>query len=245
MTSYHGGKQHCGPEIASIILQILNIFNIEISGYCEPFCGMLGVYKHIIPSLPSNIKFLAGDQNKSLILMWKSIQSGWKPSKNISLSKYLSLKYNNKSSPTKGFVGHHYSFGGKYFQGYVYKNPDKVIKKLSSFTDIKNFNKIKFKNSYYTSFSHLKNFLIYCDPPYSIYSKYYNDNNSQLKFNSDEFWDWVRYMSKHNIVLVSEYSAPKDFFRIKICKKIISYGNSSPKFNTEYLFIYKPLLENL
>ena len=73
MTSYHGGKQRIGKQIADIIvnesLDIADDENITIKGYCEPFCGMLGVYQHII--YDEYIKKLAGDTNKSVIMMWK------------------------------------------------------------------------------------------------------------------------------------------------------------------------------
>ena len=51
MTAYHGGKQRIGLEIAENIHLLSTILedhsNFKIKGYCEPFCGMLGVYKHI------------------------------------------------------------------------------------------------------------------------------------------------------------------------------------------------------
>ena len=51
MTSYHGGKQKIGKKIANIIYEesilIEEETGFKIKGYCEPFCGMLGVYQHI------------------------------------------------------------------------------------------------------------------------------------------------------------------------------------------------------
>ena len=51
MCSYHGGKQRIGKRLSSIIadqsLDIEDEYDFKIKGYCEPFCGMLGVYKHI------------------------------------------------------------------------------------------------------------------------------------------------------------------------------------------------------
>ncbi len=51
MTVYHGGKQRIGKQLAKVIVQeSLDIADDEgwsIKGYCEPFCGMLGVYQHI------------------------------------------------------------------------------------------------------------------------------------------------------------------------------------------------------
>lgn len=48
--------------------------------------------------------------------------------------------------------------------------------------------------------------LFYCDPPYSM-GKGYSE-----KFDTGSFWDWARERSAEgHIVLVSEYTAPKDF----------------------------------
>ena len=49
--------------------------------------------------------------------------------------------------------------------------------------------------------------LIYCDPPYKDTKQY----GTSKGFNHDEFWQWVRDMSKNNIVVVSEQQAPEDF----------------------------------
>ena len=47
MTSYHGGKQQIGAEIAQIIKKVANRVEEQTGkkfrGYLEPFCGMLGV----------------------------------------------------------------------------------------------------------------------------------------------------------------------------------------------------------
>ena len=47
MTLYAGGKKRIGEEIANVIYDISNESNFKIKGYCEPFCGMMGVYQHI------------------------------------------------------------------------------------------------------------------------------------------------------------------------------------------------------
>jgi hypothetical protein len=110
MTAYHGGKQRLGKTLAEIIvdtsLEIAEDNRFELKGYCEPFCGMLGVYQHI-PELfepegceplrsgcepegcepegceeegiGNRIKYLAGDGNGSVIMMWQAAQKGWKP----------------------------------------------------------------------------------------------------------------------------------------------------------------------
>jgi hypothetical protein len=51
MTSYHGGKQRIGQKLAQVIydesMDISEEEGFQIKGYCEPFSGMLGVYKYI------------------------------------------------------------------------------------------------------------------------------------------------------------------------------------------------------
>lgn len=63
MTAYHGGKQRIGKEIASIITTIShNIksqYSFQITGYCEPFCGMLGVFSHML--IDKHYNYKAGD----------------------------------------------------------------------------------------------------------------------------------------------------------------------------------------
>jgi len=226
MTSYHGGKQRIGKKLAEIIVNksiaISEDTGFEIKGYCEPFCGMLGVYQHI-PELfedegYNKLKYKAGDQNKSLIMMWKAAQNDELPN-NISVSKtsYNKLRHNGESSPTKGFIGHTISFRGIYFSQYDWRVPAKVIKNnlMKIKTIAYNLSDVKFTQGSYLKFSNLKNYIIYCDPPYEkTEQRYYDEEGNQLKFDSEIFWNWCRKMSKNNIVFVSSYTAPRGFKKI-------------------------------
>ena len=66
---------------------------------------------------------------------------------------------------------------------------------------------IEITHGSYEKYTDVKGALIYCDPPYANTKSY----NQKVKFDHDKFWQWVRDMSEHNIVLVSEESAPSDF----------------------------------
>ena len=224
MTSYHGGKQRIGKKLAQIIVEeSIDISQDEgwkIKGYCEPFAGMLGVYQHIPELYEENnlkLKYQAGDINKSVIMMWKESQKGWKPPTKCTKTQFMSLKNNGMSSPEKGFIGHICAFRSVYFQVYANHITESRLSNTSNKvsqigTDLK---KVTFKDGNYMQFSSLKNHVIYCDPPYEdTRQEYYNDNNKKHIFNSSEFWEWCRRMSKHNIVFVSSYSAPKDFEQI-------------------------------
>lgn len=77
--------------------------------------------------------------------------------------------------------------------------------------------------------------VIYCDPPYNAPTKY-----STGKFDHDEFWEWVRGVSKDNYVFVSEYNAPIDFeciWQTEI-NTPLTRGDRQEK-KTEKLFVYK------
>ena len=51
-----------------------------------------------------------------------------------------------------------------------------------------------------------KGAIVYADPPYA------NTTNYSLgKFDSEEFWEYMRKLSKEHIVLISEQNAPDDF----------------------------------
>ena len=237
MTSYHGGKQKLGVKIVKEIYEISKENN-KIVGYCEPFCGMLGVYQHIPDFFNKKMIYLAGDTNDSVIRMWKRAQKNWKPPTTCTKAEYERLKMSSNSA-LKGYIGHQYSFGGQYFMGYAPSYGKKVDSTKASEKVVsisKKLSNTKFSTGDYKQYSNLSNFIIYCDPPYQNTSQRYKFMNN---FDSDEFWDWCRFMSKKNIIFVSCYNAPKDFTRIasfnhKLTGIIHSNGNRK---RTEKLYI--------
>jgi len=227
MTSYHGGKQKIGKKLANIIYDFSvnkdeTDFNIE--GYCEPFCGMLGVYQHI-PELFKDYKltYQAGDINESVIKMWKSVYKGWIPPKSCSRETFNLIKYDGKTSNIKGFIGHQCTYRGVFLDSYFNK-PNSAIKKASeNISNISNkLNNISFSSKNYTQYSNLENYIIYCDPPYAnTEQRYYKGDGyvNKLSFDNTEFLIWCRKMSKNNIIFMSEYNAPSDFKKIYTNKK--------------------------
>lgn len=222
MTAYHGGKQRQGRGIAKTIVEtsweICDDENWEIRGYCEPFCGMLGVYRHIPELLDLDVPHKAGDSNVSLIKMWKAFQKGWKPTKRLtSERRFKQLKRDGKSSANKGFVGHFYGYMGKYFQPFDGRNTvTKLVRVSDRMSGIaQKLSNVRFSPGSYKQFSRLRGYIIYCDPPYQSHSNYYDERGAMKQFDHEEFWDWCRKMSRYNIVFVSEYEAPKDFTRIR------------------------------
>lgn len=238
MTAYHGGKQRIGKKIAKRIHEVCtdieDEYNFTIKGYCEPFAGMLGVYRHI-PILFDNhkphLKYKTGEINKSIVKMWNASKHGWKPPTNITREKFATLKTNGKTSKLKGFVGHAYTFRGIFFNSYFNHTQSRIEKNSKNVQDIGKILKetnTTIVDDNYKQFSNLKGYVIYCDPPYANFSqKYYTGitYSNKLTFDHKKFWKWCKKMSKDNIVIVSEYSAPKDVDYIWSKPIKLGFGN--------------------
>jgi site-specific DNA-adenine methylase len=209
MTSYHGGKQKIGEDIAVIIKQISDRVEehtgVRFKGYVEPFCGMLGVYQHV-PELiedHKSYKYRAGDINESVIKMWKALQKGWKPPTKCSEKRFYELKGNGQSSAEKGFVGHACAFRGIYFA--TYKTGVNLKRSSDKLMEMSNRLKyVFFSNEKYTQFSKLKGYVVYCDPPYFSNSNYPDEFNIYRKFDYEAFYKWAEKMATHNLVFISE-----------------------------------------
>jgi DNA adenine methylase len=248
MTSYHGGKQRIGKKLAQIIWLVSSLVeiqeNITFHGYCEPFCGMLGVYQHI-PELFSGtsiLEYKAGDINESVTKMWKKAQKGWVPPSECLEEKYEKLKRTKASSAEKGFIGHQYSFGGQYFKGYN-KKYDNTKNSVAAANRIVNISQVLsdviFTSGEYSQFSGLSKYVVYCDPPYKNTECHYVDENLvKHGFDHDKFWEWCRKMSKNNLVIVSENTAPNDFIEIFQIKSSSHHKGQEYK-GKERLFIHE------
>ena len=221
----HGGKARLGNQLATFMLEETKRRHYEPLGYCEPFCGMLGVYRFALPffqTLPTCQTYLASDISTSLILMWQALQKGWVPPRKIlPKTRFFKMKYSTVSSALKGYYGHFYGYMGKYFVTYdTAVTPESAIRGAKKMSVIgKKMNDVCFTYGSYNIQSNLKNFVIYLDSPYIEYSQYYQEGaQRQPEMNFPEFWDWCRLMAKTNLVFISGYSAPPDFktvFEIK------------------------------
>jgi site-specific DNA-adenine methylase len=236
--SYQGGKQRLGKRIHDILDDVASNFENEDEKlpYFEPFVGYCGVIKHF----GDERECYACDSNPSIIKMWKSIQRNWEPPKTYTKSMYYTLKGKSHSAE-KGFIGCVCSYGGIFMGGW--KGNDKGIKGgINSLMKIKpKIKKVNFLgSSCYTKFQP-NNMLIYCDPPYE--NNTYGNVNKYFKFDHKEFWNVMRKWSKNNIVVISEYSAPKDFIKIWDVKMDIYAG--LVKERTECLFIHNSLYKKV
>jgi len=211
---YLGGKQRLGKHISPIIREY---WHEDLDGYLEPFCGSLGVLKHIC-ELPTKIH--ANDYHPDLIKMWKEVKNGtFIYPDSISESEYNEAKQLKSPNGMKSFIGFGMSFGGRYFGAYSQKylgdkKEDFCKEMKNSLLRTKPYIKnVSFTNKDYRDLDPV-NMLIYCDPPYKQTKypiKYRRDIKYYDVFDNEEFWDIMRKWSKQNTVIISETSAPPDF----------------------------------
>jgi len=215
---YQGGKYNISGHIVSYIHSYIISNNIET--YIEPFVGGGSILVNV------NCKNkIASDLNKHLIALYIKGQNGMDGiPDDIDERIFKEVRENIDTGRFPdwyiGAVGFFGGFNGRGLCGGYAKNTIEITNsgrkvercyykevKRSFERDIAKLMDVTFKHGDYTIHSEAKGALIYCDPPYKNTSGYKEVNS----FNHDDFWQWVREMSKNNIVLVSEEQAPKDF----------------------------------
>ena len=241
--NYMGSKSRIAKYIVPIIQSYIDNYGIDT--YIEPFVGGANV----IDKIHCNTK-IGLDLSSYLIALHQYAQKDGTFPQSITREQYNKVResYNNNTDEysilQKGIYGYLASMNGRFFDGGFAKpsyGRDYYIEKRNNL--IKQSQNIEYKNvtfrcADYRSCSDIKNAVIYCDPPYKNTKHYNCDKN----FDHDAFWNWVRIMSKDNIVIVSEQEAPSDFKCIwsKPIKSIIrTTANVEGKILTEKLFIIK------
>lgn len=89
-----------------------------------------------------------------------------------------------------------------------YTDAYKNFKKQAESEEYKNIKFICCDYKYFTNLDISKS-LIYCDPPYDGTTTY--GYAFESKFDHEEYWNWIREMSKKHIVICSEQTFPDDF----------------------------------
>jgi len=207
---YQGGKF----RIAKDILPIITKDRCTGQVYVEPFCGGCNTLVHV-----PNPR-IASDLHTDLIAMYLKLQEGWLPPKYVNEDEYRYIeKYGEPH--LKGFVGHAFSFGAKYFgtfargirgrkENWKGHYESITLRGLEGWNGvIKMIPKLEGVAFYNLSYDALKIpalSIIYCDPPYRGTSGYGNT------FNHNLFYDWCRLQkAKGHTIYISEYNMPKDF----------------------------------
>lgn len=225
---YLGGKH----RLVKYIVPVLDEYAISTASYVEPFIGGGSIFS----AVTHNDK-IAGDIHEDLILMWQAILDGWIPPRVVTEIEYKELQKATIASPLRGFVGFACSYGAKWFGGYARGRLDKYRWRNFANEGVNNLikqrdrllkSRVTFSHGDYRQFSNVINSLIYCDPPYR------NMHRIGGSFNHTNFWNWVRNMSKNNIVIVSECQAPEDFKAILQMKVSVGFGIDGLGNNEKY-----------
>lgn len=184
------------------------------------------------------------DNNEYLISFWQEIQKGWNPLTDVDMTKdfYTQVKNDRDKFPKYivALCGLCATYNAKWFGGYAGIVRAKIGTERNYYDEaVRNVLKqrerledIIFDCKSYKDIS-VENALIYCDPPYQNTTKYKDE------FNHDEYWEWVREMSKNNIVICSEYTAPADFECIWSKELTTTLDKSSRSKAVEKLFKIK------
>jgi len=244
---YLGGKHKIGEQIAQYMMK--QCPPDKVDGYLEPFCGSLGVFKHMTHH--GYKKCIASDLQPDLIEMWKQLQNNTlKIPDKMNETEYNRLKDlpSDKPNAQRAMVGFFLSFGGKYFGGYAQKWEEKggkdylqtlkngleKMRPLIQSNTIEN-SSISFVNKSYLDWNPQR-LLIYCDPPYRKTEKY----TATEPFDHDLFWETMRKWSQHNTVFISEETCPPDFKSVwsHSKKRTLTSNLKNRKVKKEHLFVY-------
>ena len=237
---YMGSKSRIKKNIVPILQMIIDKYNITT--YVEPFAGGC----NIIDSIRCNQR-IANDRSTPLIELFKGLLNGKELPLEINKEHYFDVR-KHKNDDTyeewyKGMVGYLSSYNGTYFTGYAGKVTTKTGKVRDYYDEAKRniqaqipfLKDVEFFNMDYRKLNIPAGSLIYCDIPYKNTTQYFTSKD----FNHEEFWQWVRDMSKNNIVIVSELQAPGDFAVVWEQEVTRTQNNRKREKSIEKMFIYK------
>lgn len=199
---YVGSKRLLAKHLLPIILKDRK----SDQYYVEPFVGGANMIDKV------DGKRIGSDINNYLIALFKALQNGWMPPKEVTEEEYKNIKDNKEKFPDYlvGYVGFNLSFGAKWFGGYGRDKKEKRNYSLEAYNFVNKqiplLKDIKFICSSYKDLIIPPESIIYCDPPYVNTIKY-KDN-----IDHDEFWEWAnkKVIEGHN-VFVSEQIAPENW----------------------------------
>jgi DNA adenine methylase len=199
---YLGSKSKISKDILPIILKN----RLPNQYYIEPFCGGCNLIDKV-----DGLR-IANDSHYYLIALWKALQNGYIPPKEVSIDFWYEVKKNKQNYPDElvGFIGFMCSFGSKFFSSYAKNNSntnyaDRGYRMLLK--QIKKLKDVKFYNLQYYDLEIPPKSIIYCDPPYKDTTKY---TTSELDY--DRFYNWcVLKKQEGHTIFVSEYNMPDNF----------------------------------
>ena len=228
---YMGGKSRISKQIA----EILNSAIDKNKPFVSLFCGSCAIESKV----RADVKIL-NDKHPYLIAMWQALQNGWTPPDVVTKEEYYRVKANMDENPTlTGFVGFGCSFGGKWWGGYAKdKRGDDYCgqAKRGLLKDLVGIQSATFTCLDYRDVEIPDGAVVYCDPPYVNTTGY-----TVGQFDTNEFWNYMRQLSKRCDVYISEESAPNDFECIWSKEKVrtLEKSDNVGRVKVEKLFKYK------
>ena len=244
---YLGSKNRISKHLVPIIQSYITD---ECKGYIEPFVGGA----NIIDKIKCHNK-IGYDINPYLIALLNHIKTTTEDfPREITREHYYEVKNNKENFDDWyiGLIGFCGSFSAKFWGGYarngnIAKNKNSYYNEaiINLINQRANLLDIKFECNNYKDLDGLSGYVIYCDSPYKGTTGY------KIKFNHEEYYEWLRKMSIQNIVLISEYEMPDDFECIwekdilcRVSKQNKLKSDDSNR-RTEKLFIHKNGIKSL
>lgn len=200
------------------IVEVLRPYVTSDTVYVEPFCGGMWSAARVARELhPKEV--ILNDINKPLMLLWeKCLREGceWLPTDSDTIEReYKGYKARqDENDPLTAWYGITLSFGGKWFGGVarnsrIRENDGYESQRNSTESKVDSLSKVN-TDLHIGSYKDLTvpdNAVVYLDPPYEGRTKAHHFD----LFNYNEFWDYVRELSKRCTVFTSCFDCPKDF----------------------------------
>lgn len=245
---YMGSKAKYKKDIIPILQNTIDKYNVFI--YIEPFCGGCNIIDDIkcknryafdrsdtlialLKQAAENPDLILEDGSRELWDKGKEYVKNGKMPEDMSLADIGAMEF--FASFCNGGFPRGYAKNTE-TRNYFQEAKRNLVAQAPKLKDI-NF---KCQN-YWELNDKIKNAVIYLDPPYQG-TKFYGYSN-QPKMDYEQFWNWVRKISKNNYVFISEQNAPEDF-DILWEKQVKRTTNKENNFKaTEKLFYYKEGLQ--
>lgn len=212
-----GSKSRIAKDIVPIIQGLIDKY--EIKTYIEPLCGGCNVIDKIVCDTK-----IASDNNRYLIAILQNLDKIAGIPDFVTKEHYSDVRSCFNADDGRypdwyiGAVGILASYNGRFFDGgyaglvrtgatknIIRNYYDEGVRNLKE--QIPHLTGIDFRCCDYADYNPMDwgSCLFYLDPPYDGAKQY-----GPRKFNHPKFWAWAREMAVHNIVLVSEHTAPED-----------------------------------
>lgn len=205
---YMGGKF----RQSKAIVEVLRPYVTTDTVYVEPFCGGMWSAARVARELHPK-RMILNDINKPLMLLWeKCLREGcdWLPQYPTveECTKYKQTQPEN--DPLTAYYGFGFSFGGAWYTSYI--KPDTShngdqVKSVKRKIDALSQTPLALYCGSYEDLNIPDGAVVYCDPPYAQRTKAHHFD----KFDYNEFWRWVRELSKRCTVFTSCFDCPADF----------------------------------